>query len=145
MKTCSTRKDTMKQKPLRLNEDGTLVVDEKDVTEQIISFLALHGWDCLRTPASRVQWPSGKWGWIFEEGFADHVCVRPVLDEPHLTEFFYAELKANKSNTNKKRKAAQEEFARRKTEEGFLCYVAPDKGDQFELFKKWYDEQGFNG
>jgi hypothetical protein len=124
---------------LALKRDGTLKVSETQVCEQITDYLRLHGWTCIRTPATRVRARKGYF-WIFEAGHPDYICVRPV--ESGRTDFFYAELKAPDAKTNKDRAVKQAMFAEEKTHQGFLCYRAPDgKTDKLEHFKAWYQTQ----
>jgi hypothetical protein len=133
----------MKQKPLKLDDKGRLKVDEVETAKAILDFLRAEGWDCLRTPASRIRYPSGQWGWIFEEGHADYICTRPI--EPRRSsrvaiEFFYLETKAPDARTHKERLDKQREFAEAKTLRGYLCYRAPEgEHDQFEVFLEWYN------
>ncbi len=134
----------MKQKALKLDKDGNLKLSEQDVTGRIIGFLEAERWDCLRTPATKVRYPSGGWGWIFEEGHPDYICTRPVgggYAAAALVQLFYLELKRPDASTHKRRLDKQREFTEAKTRAGYLCYRAPDQEhEQFDLFKEWYEE-----
>jgi hypothetical protein len=124
-------------KALALNKDGSLKLLEADVSKQIVDYLAANGFECIRTPSTRIQYPSGKWGRIFEAAFADYICVRPRMWGQ--ADFFYAELKRPNASTEKKHKTKQAEWERDKTAQGFLVYRAADnEPDQLEAFKRWF-------
>lgn len=131
----------MAKRPLKLNKDGSLKLIEADVSETILDFLRAHRFEVVRTPATRVRYPSGQWGWIHEAGHPDYICLRPDGVGTGKGDIFYMELKAPQAKTNKQRKAAQAEFARVKREQGFLCYLPPDsEADQYVRFVRWFNE-----
>jgi hypothetical protein len=124
-------------KALALNPDGSLKLLEADVSKQIIMYLEANGFHAIRTPATKIRYPSGKWGKIFEAGFADYIFVRPRLWGQ--ADFFYAELKRPKASTEKKHMTRQAEWERVKSIQGFLVYRAKDsEPDQLEAFKAWF-------
>jgi hypothetical protein len=124
-------------KALALNKDGSLKLLEADVCKQIVDYLGTVGFQCIRTPTTRIKYPSGKWGMVFEEGFADYICVRPR--EMGQADFFYAELKRPKASTEKEHRTRQAEWERVKSIQGFLVYRAKDsEPDQLEAFKAWF-------
>jgi hypothetical protein len=123
-------------KPLTLDDAGNLKLAESQVSEQINDLLRAHGWECIRTPATKVKYPSGQWGWIFEEGHADWLCVRPV--RTGLVEMFYREDKARKGKTSAERRAKQHAWAEERRHHGYLVCSIPHDVDGLEWFKLWY-------
>jgi hypothetical protein len=121
----------------RVKQRTGKALTEADWSKQINDFLRWRGWEPKRTPSLRVRYPSGGYGWIFCEGHADWLCLRPV--SPGVTETFYREDKRPGGKTAAARKATQAAWAEVQRDAGYLvCSMPEDTPDPFLWFCDWY-------